>query len=422
MGFVKTLKAGEKRSFREIMRRYGVLIAILLCSLAVLATPQPAGQVITVRLEGPVDEGMVYLARRAAAEAKGGVLLVEIDSYGGYLQSADRIVAELLTCGCRVIAWVPPGGKAASAATLIALASERLYLGRGAVLGAVKPAPSDEKTMEYVYRRLLSLLEKKNVPNATEVARSMVYEARALSYEEALTQGIADGGADSLSDVLVREGLSGAAIERISSDTLREIYSLVFNPLLAIFFLLLGALLVFLELHVTGFQGWGVAGAVLVLLALYTFNVVGLGLVTLTLALLGSALILLELLQPGVQVFGAAGAILLLLAAGLEYFSNPFALSGAATSVLAGLAILAGFLAIIILKGAEALKAPSPSLEERLRGKIGVARTTVTPKGGIVLVENELWSAVSDEEIPPGSKVLVKEVEGLTLRVKRAES
>ncbi|MEM0377327.1 MAG: NfeD family protein [Thermofilum sp.] len=402
------------------MRKRWKLLVALLTAIAILAAAQPP-RVVVVRLDGAVDEGMVYLIRRAAAEAERGVLVVELDSYGGYLQSADRAVAEIVACNCRVVAWVPPGGKATSAATIIALAAEKLYIAPGAVLGAVKPTPSDEKTMEYVYSRLLSLLERKGVPNSTSIARSMVYDAKAISYEEALRLRVADGSAGSIEELLRAEGLSGTVAERLPSDTLREVYSLIFNPLLAILFLLLGVLLISLEFHVTGFQGWGVAGAALVLLALYTFNLVGLGLVTLFLALLGSALILLELLQPGIQIFGLAGAAMLLLATLLEYFSNPPALSGAAVPVLAGLAILAGLAAVIVAKGAEVVRTPAPSRESVLIGKIGIARTPVSQAGGVVLVESELWSAVSEEEIPAGSRVIVVGVDGLTLRVRKAE-
>lgn len=402
------------------MRRLLTLIAALLVALEILVVAEPL-RVTVVRLDGAVDEGVVYLIRRATTEAEGGVIVLEIDSYGGYLQSADRAVAEILSCNCRVVAWIPPGGKAASAATLIALAADKLYVAPGAVLGALRPTPSDEKTMEYVYSRLLSLLERKRVPNSTVIARSMVYEARAYSYEEALRLRLADGSAGSLAELLEEEGLSGATVERLPSDTLREIYSLIFNPLLAILFLLLGALLISLEFHVTGFQGWGAAGAALVLLALYTFNLLGLGLATLLLALLGLALILVELLQPGVQIFGLAGVVVILLAMLLEYFNNPFALSGVAAPILTGLALLTGLVAVIVAKGAEVIRAPAPSLEGTLIGKTGIARTPVSPRGGVVLVESELWSAVSEDEIPAGSRVVVVEVDGLTLRVKRAD-
>ena len=394
-----------------------MLVALLLASAALLLA-QPS-KVVVVRLEGAIDEGLVYLVRKASGEAQGGVLVVVLNSYGGYLGSADRIVEEILMCRCRTVAWVPPGAKAASAATLVAIAAQKLYLSRGAVLGAAKPSPPDEKVMEYVSSRIASLLERRGVANATELAREMVYEAKAITADEAVELGIADSFAESLEEVLNREGLSGAVVKPVEPDLLRDFYSLIFNPMVAIAFLLLGALLLALEFQVTGFQGWGVVGAALLLLALYTFNVVGLSLVAALLAVLGTALLVLEFLEPGVQVFGVSGAALLVLALLLAYYSSPFALTTSATAVLAAVAVLCGLLAFVIIKGAEALRLPAPSLEERLVGKTGIARTAITPRGGVVLVESELWSAVSSEEIPPGSEVRVVGVDGLTLHVEK---
>jgi len=394
------------------------VLAALLLAAATALLAQPS-RVVVVRLEGTIDEGLVYLARKAAGEARGGVLVVVLNSYGGYLGSADRIVEEILACRCRTVAWVPPGSKAASAATLVALAAEKLYLSHGAVIGAAKPTPPDEKVMEYISSRIASLLERKHVVNATELARRMVYEAKALTADEAIGLGVAEGLAGSLEELLSIEGVSEAIIERVEPDLLRDVYSLMFNPLVAIAFLILGVLLLALEFHVTGFQGWGVAGAALLLLALYAFNVAGIGLVTVLLALLGAALLVLEFLEPGVQIFGAAGAVLLLLAMLLTYYSNPFALTASVAAALAAIVVLCGLLAVVIVKGAEALRLRAPSLEEKLVGKTGIARTAVTPQGGVVLVENELWSAVSSEEIPPGSAIKVIGIEDLKLHVER---
>ena len=54
-------------------------------------------------------------------------------------------------------------------------------------------------------------------------------------------------------------------------------------------------------------------------------------------------------------------------------------------------------------------------------GKVGVAKTDISPKKtGVVWVEAEMWSALSDEEIKAGEKVKVIDIKGLTLVVKRA--
>jgi membrane-bound serine protease (ClpP class) len=54
--------------------------------------------------------------------------------------------------------------------------------------------------------------------------------------------------------------------------------------------------------------------------------------------------------------------------------------------------------------------------EQGLIGEIGVAETTLAPAGK-VFVHGELWDAVSAAPVPAGERVVVKQVDGLTLRV-----
>ena len=51
-----------------------------------------------------------------------------------------------------------------------------------------------------------------------------------------------------------------------------------------------------------------------------------------------------------------------------------------------------------------------------LIGEIGIAETALSPNGK-VFVHGELWDAVSTLNIPAGERVIVRQVDGLTLRV-----
>jgi membrane-bound serine protease (ClpP class) len=54
--------------------------------------------------------------------------------------------------------------------------------------------------------------------------------------------------------------------------------------------------------------------------------------------------------------------------------------------------------------------------QQGLVGEIGVAETALSPSGK-VFVHGELWDAVSTLSIPAGERVVVRQVDGLTLRV-----
>jgi membrane-bound serine protease (ClpP class) len=54
--------------------------------------------------------------------------------------------------------------------------------------------------------------------------------------------------------------------------------------------------------------------------------------------------------------------------------------------------------------------------EQGLIGEIGVAQTPLSPAGK-VFVHGELWDAISTMPVPAGEQIVVRQVDGLTLRV-----
>jgi membrane-bound serine protease (ClpP class) len=54
--------------------------------------------------------------------------------------------------------------------------------------------------------------------------------------------------------------------------------------------------------------------------------------------------------------------------------------------------------------------------EQGLIGEIGIAETLLAPSGK-VFVHGELWDAVSTAPVPAGERIVVRQVDGLTLQV-----
>jgi membrane-bound ClpP family serine protease len=50
----------------------------------------------------------------------------------------------------------------------------------------------------------------------------------------------------------------------------------------------------------------------------------------------------------------------------------------------------------------------------------GVAKTDITPDGGMAIVHGEYWSAYSDNVIQQGARVIVEDVRGLRVKVKKS--
>ena len=398
---------------------FSILFLLLIARLnTAYSEPQT---VIVVHLSGRVDYGMVYVVKKGVSkveENKAQLMIIEIDSYGGYLAAADEIIEELSSCNCRVIAWIPPGAKAVSAGALIALAAEKIYMGPGAVFGACQPIPPSDKVVKYVEARVRSLAKTANQTVKSELEK-MVSENRAFMTEELVSIGVVEE-ASSLLDILNREG-GYSRIIAVEPDLFSELASLLFDPGVALVMLVIGILLILLEIKATGMQGWGILGGTMVLLAFYVFNIIGPNLLAFTLVIAGIALVILELKKPGIQVFGILGIICLTLSVFIQYAQRPYVnIIEYAPPLAFFLLAVSTFIVITIQKASKALSMKKPTLEERLVGKVGIAKTPISPtKPGVVYVEGETWTAYSSEEIREGEKVVVEKVSGLTLYVKK---
>ena len=79
------------------------------------------------------------------------------------------------------------------------------------------------------------------------------------------------------------------------------------------------------------------------------------------------------------------------------------------------------FFVVAVRAALRTFRQPIFSGRQRIVGAQGVVKQTIAPVG-TVQVKSELWTAVSDEQVAAGEKVVVTGVEGLRLRVARAKS
>ena len=407
------------------MRRAVALVMVLVAvSTLIIPRASNGGGAVVVALEGPVDAGAEYLVSRGVSEAasRGWVLVLKIDTYGGYLLSADRIIDSIKSSGVECVAWVPPGGRAVSAGAMIAIGCGRIMMGEAAVIGAAEPRPSDEKVREYVESRITSLAEEAfdGDEALVSVVRSFVTENRVLTYDEAINMGLAEP-ANTLQDVLDRVGAHRyVALER---GVVEDLLSVITAPAVSALMINIGLFMVIAELLQTGFQGYAVVGLVLLVLGLYGMYVIPASVAIIALLVAGAALLTAEVLTPGFGVFGVSGIALTAAAVGWALATQPpETRSGAQAALIAGLSLLGGLMVYIVYEAGKIRRLRKLSGSEALVGKKGVAKTPLSKsRAGVVHVAREDWTAYSvDEDIGAGEEVEVVRVEGLILYVRRA--
>ena len=404
-----------------------VVLLALSISLPALSSRIPrnvTNPAILIELNIEIGGGAVELITRALNEAKSinaKALILKINSYGGYLGATDIIIKKLIESNITCYAWIPPGGKAVSAASLIALACNKIYMGEGSNIGAAMPYPSDEKVVNYVASRFRSLAERHFSKNKTliELAEKFVKENLVLTSEEACNVGFAYR-ADTISSILDENNLY--LVKEIKPSYWEQILTLISSPLIAPIMFAIGVMLIFIEVMVTGFQGYVIAGILLLILSLYGMAIVTPDLLITIFLILGLTLIVVEVYAPGFGIFGIGGIIITALGIFMLFHSQPYkVITSIHIAILIALVSLAGFMTFVLFKVSAVMKKKYPKFEEKLIGKIGIAKTIIKPEEpGIVHVSNEDWTAFStDGIIQPGEKIIVAKVEGLILYVKK---
>ena len=410
---------------------YCAILILLVLTISLPVTSSHASKAATnsavlVELNIEIGGGAVELITRALSTAKSinaKALILKINSYGGYLGATDIIVKKLIESNITCYAWIPPGGKAVSAASLIALACNKIYMGEGSSIGAAMPYPADEKVVNYVASRFRALAERHFDKNKTliELAEKFVKENLVLTSEEACDVGFAYR-ADTISSILDVNNLY--LVKEIKPSYWEQIITLVSSPLIAPIMLAVGVMLIFIEVMVTGFQGYVIAGILLLILSLYGMAIVTPDLLITILLILGLTLIVIEAYAPGFGIFGIGGIILTAIGIYMLFYSQPYKI---VTSIhiilLIALISLAGFMTFVLFKVSAVMKRRYPKFEEKFIGKIGIAKTAIKPKEpGVVHIDNEDWTAFSiNDVINPGEKVIVTKVKGLKLYVKKVK-
>src|SRR5690606_884430 len=196
-------------------RRPGILwIAVLAALLAGAAgaAQAPSGAVPAVHvvpIEGTIDEGLAVFVRRAVAEAEAAgaaAILVEINTFGGRVDSATDIRDALLRTHLTVIAFIPD--RAWSAGALIALAADHIAMAPGPSMAAAEPRPAAQAHGRDPMVAAAMVDERIEIEGLVSAGEILTLTAR-----KAEEIGFVDFVAGTRAEVLSHFGLAGARLQ-----------------------------------------------------------------------------------------------------------------------------------------------------------------------------------------------------------------
>lgn len=433
------------------MRNYILLmlVFIALTSANVLAGTQSINNALIVKIMPPwdvIDPGIAECMVDALneAEASNKALIVMIDSYGGWLDSAFTIGDAIYTARVPVIGYVA-GGKALSAGTLILLPMHVVSLSHNSIVGAMQPVTYNPLTgaIEYVNEsKVLNPIIQKALMYASargrneSVVQEFIRSNLVLDSRKAVELGVADFEVGNLDELITK--LNGMIVNTSSGSYVINIHSYTYftcslrsralsiltNSLVSSVLITVGVMSLIFALASANLH------AIPLALVFLLLGLIGSGfnpnIASLLMILLGSLLLALELfVVPGFGITGISGIILLVLGLMLTPTSIPSTLILTpqqiemfriiSTAVGALFASLTSFMLVKVIK-AKRMRSRIFSLE----GKVGRAVDRLAPgTSGYVLIEGEYWLARSDEIIEPGELVYVVRQEEKYLVVRK---
>ncbi len=370
-------------------------------------------------------------------------VLIELNTPGGLLQSTRDIVTEFLNAKIPVIVSVSPqGSRAASAGVFITMAAHIAVMAPGTNIGAAHPVSSDGEMDSIMsgkvtndaaaFIRSISEKRKRNVEWAEDAVRNSV----AITETEALKLNVIDFIAANRAAVL--DSLDGRTVI-IDSDTLIlstqnvivedhgmtwqfEMLDLLSDPNISYILFLIGIYGIFFELYNPGSIFPGIAGAIAMILALYSMQTLPLNYAGLALIVVGIILFLLEIKITSYGLLSIGGVISLFFGSIMLYQNDePLQYVEVSLGVIIPLVIsTALFFAFVIGAGLKAQKRKIDTGEQGMIGTEGIAVALLDPTGQ-VRVHGEIWNAESVEgTIAKDSKIVVTEIHGLLLKVKNS--
>jgi membrane-bound serine protease (ClpP class) len=372
-------------------------------------------------------------------------LVFQLDTPGGSIDLMKRMVQRIRGSQVPVVVYIAPRGAiAGSAGTLITLAGHVAVMAPETAIGAASPVGAQgedlgetiEAKEKEILKATVRTLTSRRGEQAVALAEATIESAVAVSAEEALEAGLIDIIATDLNDLLIKlDGFTvelgigerslntaGASVVEVFQNLIEQFLHVLTNPNVVFLLLTVGVQAILIELSQPG--GW-VAGFIgIVSLAFATF---GLGILPVNwfgiiFLLTAFVLFVLDIKAPTHGALTAAGLISFIIGA-LVLFNSPNTPSFQRVSVplVIGMAgVTAAFFITVLTFALRAQRRPVEVGAEVLIGRVGDARTDLSPTG-MVQVAGELWSAEvegGDATVKTGERIEVVGIEGLRLQVK----
>jgi membrane-bound serine protease (ClpP class) len=369
--------------------------------------------------------------------------IIELDTPGGLLDSAEKIVQRIMNAKVPIVVYVTPKGAwAASAGTFITLSAHIAVMMPGTTIGAAHPVsgsqqaiPEDEmkKITEFTAKWMKTIAEERH--RNIEEAQLAVTESKSFTDVDALNANLIDLRANSLESLIaqingrkvtlangaeVTLNTTGYEVAGNEMNAIERFLQVISDPNIAYLLLSLGSLAIMVEISSPGLIFPGVIGGICLLLAFYSLGVLPVNYAGVLLIVLAFGLFIAEVFTHSFGVLTVGGLASLVLGSLILFKGEPSL--GVSPWLIAVVTILiGGFLAFAVNRVIIAHRRQAYTGREELAGKTATVKVALKPEG-MVLFKGELWSAVSESgQVEPGEEVIINKVVGMRLYVTKKQ-
>lgn len=417
------------------------LFSALMCVGAGSAGAQDTPSVLVAKVDGSIDRTLAsYLVDSIEeAEREGSTLVLQLDSAGTLDQEAVALAERIHDASVPVIVWVGPApAKAAGAGLLFMYSASLGAVAPGAGVGPLEPldlaGDEPEIPLPEVEALATGWVQERgretpvSFPDGPVPARAAldghVASVAAVSITDLLdevdgrTVGTADGEVTLDTKIATSEAEQRVTVRFTDLGPLDRVLHAAASPTWIYVLLVLGLSALAFEATQPGFGFAGFTGLGMLALAVYGLTVVpfsslGLGLLLAGIGLLTLDVRLRRLGAPslvGMLAF-VAGSVLVFGSVADEIDVSPWLIGSCSVAAF----LYWGFGLTVAVQSRDRLT----STQRGLVGLVGEARGELRPDGP-VFVKGALWRGrSSDGPIPAGSRIRVRGIDGLILRVEQ---
>ncbi len=444
------------------MRRFFIL---LLIGFTTYTFAQETTKVYLFKLQEEIAKPAVMRVERALEKAEkehADVVIMQLNTFGGELESADKIRTLLLES--KIPVWAYIDNNAASAGALISIACDSIYMRSGSSIGAATVVNQTgevqpDKYQSYMRSMMRSTAEARG--RRPDIAEAMVDQdvyvkgisdsGKVLTFTtvEAIQYGYCQGQAESVEEVLKQAGVQKYTIEEQRYSAIEKVIGFLISPMVSglLIMLIIGGIYFEFQSPGIGFPlAVAILGALLYFAPLYLEGLAA----NWEIIIFAVGLLLLALeffVIPGFGVAGVAGIICVLGGLALSLIGNVgFDFSGipamdiirsfciviVAFTIAFPLSIWLGKklftnrlfgnkLALSTVQNAsDGYTVLQPEFSS-IVGKIGVAQTLLRPSGKIFIDENVYDAVAQVGYIEKGETVRIVGYENSNLIVIKTE-